>query len=138
MTPEDLKRILTPGTRYQIWYKAPTMQHTRTAVMHYIGTHPAHPAHFDFSARPLAGTHSVPAGWMLAVRPADKAPLCLPAVCSDVGVPTAPEYFAVLEFTNRIHGPFTTWAAAEQWATTRFAGAPTVWHVLHMEHPSNG
>lgn len=64
------------GTRYRLRYRSETQRRDRTAVMDYIGTN--HNGDHQFSARPVAGTQTMPAAWLLeAVAVAKATPVHL-------------------------------------------------------------
>lgn len=51
-----------PGLRYRVIHKSPEQRYARVSIMDFLAEHEHH---YVFSARPIAGTQTMPKGWVL-------------------------------------------------------------------------
>lgn len=63
---------LTAGHRYKITHRAGNQQIARYSIMDYMGPDHDEPKNLNFSARPLAGTQSMPKSWIISIREVPK------------------------------------------------------------------
>jgi hypothetical protein len=61
----EVQDPLIAGTRYHVRYRAPNQRRSRTAVMDFVAVDRAN---LVFSARPVAGTQSIPGAWVRSVK----------------------------------------------------------------------